>query len=68
MHVFLESLCNFFTHTGVTQSMLETVVPRAPNAAVMLVGGKRKGQVKGNLSSPIKCGLNVVNENWAYPV
>lgn len=33
--------------------MLETVVPRAPNAAVMLVGGRRKGQVKEHLS-PIK--------------
>ncbi len=41
----------FFTHIGVTQSMLETVVPRAPNSAVMLVGGKRKGQVKKHLIS-----------------
>ena len=29
--------------------MLETVVPKAPNAAVMLVRGKRKGEVKDPL-------------------
>lgn len=32
--------------SGVRQSMLETVVPKTENAAVMIVGGKKhKGQV-----------------------
>ena len=26
--------------------MLETVIPKAPNATVMIVGGTRKGQVR----------------------
>lgn len=26
--------------------MVETVIPKAPNATVMIVGGKRKGQVR----------------------
>ena len=29
----------------VTQSMLETVVPRTANSHVMIVGGKNKGKV-----------------------
>ena len=36
--------------------MLETVVPKVPNAAVMLVGRKRKGQVK-------KSGVLIINQN-----
>lgn len=49
--------CNFFTLLGVTQSMLETVVPKGSNAAVMLVGRKRKGQVKK------KSGVFIINQN-----
>ena len=30
---------------GVKQHMLETVIPKTPGASVMVVGGKRKGQV-----------------------
>ncbi len=35
----------FTLYAGVTQSMLETVVPRATRSKVMIVGGARKGQV-----------------------
>ena len=33
---------------GVKQYMLETVIPKTPGASVMVVGGKRKGQVRHN--------------------
>lgn len=41
---------------GVTQSMLETVVPRNTEAHIMLVGGKRKGQVSVTYS---ECSISI---------